>query len=405
MTKLQLTIIIIATFIATSKAFVPTVSSRCLSHNPTVRRVVGIDGHSNKSSRDSRSDPLSKTTSTRKSNQIQLFELLFSSSMSLLRQNTKCYDRNISLCASANNENNNNDNKKTNKASVSLSSALASPSSQEFNSPTAIFDYILSLLISDLGSILIGSIGLLLALFNRLSTIDFDSTAISTTYAESINIQSRNDLLAVFASGAVLLNGISKLDVTSVLAESVVLNGYKLDKPIFLNVAQHHDFLTRSSSERDVQWAMEAILSSTPAKTAVILSSLSTSSSNQQSIPNTASKWVPIVMAGTVPSNFDQTEQFLIPKDRSTPILDRFLKQADAKESYLPTLQALPGKVEFTYLPDNTQEALLLPIQSGNDNTMMLALVLGSDTAKSFTPRDVAWCQVIAKRIGDKFCD
>ena len=35
------------------------------------------------------------------------------------------------------------------------------------------------------------------------------------------------------------------------------------------------------------------------------------------------------------------------------------------KESYLPTLQALPGKVEFTYLPSNAQEALLLPVYNG----------------------------------------
>lgn len=311
------------------------------------------------------------------------------------RSKTSTRTRPTLFLATSNNEQNNNENTNTNskKASVSLSSAIISPSSQQFNSPTAIIDYILSILTSDIGSIIIGSIGLLLALYNRLSTIDFDSTTISTTYAESINIQSRNDLLAVFASGAVLLNGISKLDVTSVMAESVVLNGYTLTKPILINQDQISQGL-HSSSQQDLEWAIESILSSTPAKTAVILKASKTSSLKTNT-PN----WIPIVMAGTVPSDFKESEPFLLPEKQSTPILDRFLKQDNAKESYLPTLQALPGKVEFTYLPDNAQEALLLPIQVSDDT--LYALVVGSNTAKSFSPRDVAWCQVIAKRTGD----
>jgi hypothetical protein len=92
-----------------------------------------------------------------------------------------------------------------------------------------------------------------------------------------------------------------------------------------------------------------------------------------------------------------------------TPILDRFLNNKEmTKESYLPTLQALPGRVEFTYLPQNSQEALLVPVSLSlnsiaQENVPIIeraVLVLGSDTAKSFTPRDVAWCQVIASRIG-----
>ena len=94
-----------------------------------------------------------------------------------------------------------------------------------------------------------------------------------------------------------------------------------------------------------------------------------------------------------------------LPKGLRTPILDRFLKDGGVqKESYLPTLQALPGKVEFTYLPPNAQEALILPIEvqtSDRDSSKNVALVLGSDTAKNFSPKDVAWCQVLSSRIGD----
>ena len=125
-------------------------------------------------------------------------------------------------------------------------------------------------------------------------------------------------------------------------------------------------------------------------------------------VPDEESKsnsWIPLLISGILPSS--DLEKFTISKSLSTPILDRFLKQGNAKESYLPTLQALPGKVEFTYLPDNAQEALLLPIQTsiteGGEVRMetSYALALGSDTAKSFTPRDVAWCQVLARRLGD----
>jgi hypothetical protein len=83
----------------------------------------------------------------------------------------------------------------------------------------------------------------------------------------------------------------------------------------------------------------------------------------------------------------------------STPILDR-CKKSDCDETYLPTLQALPGKVEFTYLPANTQEVLILPVPTSAGEAAATAIVLGSNCAKSFTPRDIAWCQTIAARIG-----
>jgi hypothetical protein len=77
------------------------------------------------------------------------------------------------------------------------------------------------------------------------------------------------------------------------------------------------------------------------------------------------------------------------------------------KESYLPTLQALPGRVEFTYLPINTQEVLVLPVPttSAEEGGRCYALVLGGDTAKSFAPKDVVWGREIAAWIGDSLED
>jgi hypothetical protein len=116
------------------------------------------------------------------------------------------------------------------------------------------------------------------------------------------------------------------------------------------------------------------------------------------------------------------------------PILNRFLQTRDNPDkTYFPTLQAVPGSVEFTsssILSSNTQSALIIPIirttdyDFDNENNSIYEdeddihdrndrerydiisrtspktlLVLGSDLARSFTPRDIAWCQAVSKRI------
>jgi hypothetical protein len=226
---------------------------------------------------------------------------------------------------------------------------------------TSGLDYILSLISSDIGSTILGLVGMAICVAHRLANTDSLST-------ETMGQETRADLLAVFSIGAVLLNGISKLDVTSALAESVVLDGETLSKPIYTS---------KMNCQEDVTWALESVLAATPAKTAVLL------------VPE-EDGWSVQSVAGVV----SRDSSFLETVPRETPILNRFRKDS-SKETYLPTLQALPGRVEFTYLPSNTQGALLLPVKSGPT-----VLVLGTNTAKSFSPRDVAWCQVLASRIG-----
>jgi hypothetical protein len=226
---------------------------------------------------------------------------------------------------------------------------------------TSGFDLVLRAIVSDVGSIAVGLIGLVIAVGYRLS--DQDSLTVDTLGQET-----RTDLLAVFASGAVLLNGVSKLDVTSALADSVILEGINLPEPEY----------SSADYQPDLPWALESLLTATPAKTAVLLR-------------HDGSAWKSVASVGTVPS---EKEMRLGPIQDTNPILDRFLKSdSSGKETYLPTLQAIPGRVEFTYLPPNTQGALLLPVSQNE------VLVLGSNTAKSFSPRDVAWSQLIATRI------
>ena len=280
----------------------------------------------------------------------------------------------IILSASARDENESRDG----RPSVSISGISSPLNNQDLMegtmSPTAALDFILSLITSDIGSIILGLIGLTICLFNRLSTI-------STMEVDALGQQSRADLLAVFASGAVLLNGISKLDVTSALAETVTLDGIKIAQP---EISDPQILKLSSSQEKDVFWGINSFLEATPAKTVVLM-------------VNDGMKWSPFIFSGIVPPKMDSIVK--LPISVRTPILDRLL-DGSTKESYLPTLQALPGKVEFVYLPQNTQEALLLPIPISNDFNRQVVVVLGSDTAKSFSPRDVAWCQAIATRMG-----
>jgi hypothetical protein len=189
--------------------------------------------------------------------------------------------------------------------------------------------------------------------------------------ADTMGQETRSDLLATFACGAVLLNGVSKLDVTSALSESVQLDGVQLSRA---------EVNVDVSNDKDLRWGLESLLLATPAKSVVLL------------VADGTDGWNILASAGIVPNDTFQRRTFSL---KASPILDRFRKDL-SKESYLPTLQALPGKSEFTYFPLNTQGALLLPVK-GNPTTV---LVLGSDTAKSFTPRDVAWSRVLAERIG-----
>jgi hypothetical protein len=125
-------------------------------------------------------------------------------------------------------------------------------------------------------------------------------------------------------------------------------------------------------------------LAATPAKTVILL--------EQEQLEET---WTIVARAGTVPLTIMDVPE-------TTPILDRVGSPTNVKETYLPTLQALPGRREFTYLPGNLQLALLIPIKNDNDDSTRKVLVLGGNTAKSFSPRDVAWCRIVAERMGQQ---
>jgi hypothetical protein len=250
------------------------------------------------------------------------------------------------------------------------SSSLANP-----------LDQFLTLVASDAFSVAFGLLGLLAVVVHRWNLV-VDATPDRAT-AEALTQQTRQDLVAVLASGSVLLNGVTKLDVTAALAESVVLEGKVLPEPEHLGGNDEKN----DGAASTLTWALESLLVATPAKTAIL-------------IDDTDDRWTIQCRAGIVPSSVSSLPE-------KTPILERVGSPENSKETYLPTLQALPGRTELTYLPNNTQMAVLIPIRpssSSSDDTSSKknsVLVLGGNTAKSFTPRDIAWSRIVAEKLGE----
>lgn len=272
-------------------------------------------------------------------------------------------------------------------------------------------DIILSLFTSDVGSIALGVLGILALLIGRMFFFfdNSEETAVVTTTSVT-----RSNLLAICAAGAILLNGVSKLNVESALATPVDLIGVVSVEPAAI-LLKHRDLLFKNdmtegtSSSRVIQWTMKSFLVATSALTVVLLG-------------RNKDAWCILALAGRIPRTLytPETDDHNRTNDNGevfnrisiddlpfhTPILDRFLTER-RRETYLPTLQALPGKIEFTYLASNTQAALLVPVQRRDDNDddykfRPMVLVLGSNQARSFTPRDIAWCQAVSARLGDE---
>jgi Cofactor assembly of complex C subunit B, CCB2/CCB4 len=251
-----------------------------------------------------------------------------------------------------------------------------------------LLDMVISTVTSDAVSIVLGLIGLLWVVIHRFTLLDVDS-------AEALTIQTRTDLLTVLACGSVLLNGATKLDVTALAADAVALDGTALEDPeVQYRISDSLDEnIDLDEVKRTLSWTLKSLLTASPAKTAVLLQR------NVNSIDG-SNPWTVTCRAGILPIAASAPNS-TVPLPDKTPILDRVGTPGNVKETYLPTLQALPGRFEFfSYLPANTQLALLIPIAHqgvGNSQDQYNdVLVLGSNTAKSFVPRDIAWSRVVA---------
>jgi hypothetical protein len=63
------------------------------------------------------------------------------------------------------------------------------------------------------------------------------------------------------------------------------------------------------------------------------------------------------------------------------------------KPVYLVNLNIYPGRIEFDYLPENTQGVICQPI--GNQGV----LILGANAPRSYTKQDENWVEGIADKL------
>ncbi|MCU0517709.1 MAG: cofactor assembly of complex C subunit B, partial [Oscillatoria sp. Prado101] len=72
-------------------------------------------------------------------------------------------------------------------------------------------------------------------------------------------------------------------------------------------------------------------------------------------------------------------------------ILQRVLQKK--KPVYLVDLKVYPGRIEFDYLPENTQGVICQPIGS------LGVLILGANAPRSYTKQDENWVEGIAEKL------
>jgi hypothetical protein len=81
------------------------------------------------------------------------------------------------------------------------------------------------------------------------------------------------------------------------------------------------------------------------------------------------------------------------PDVKPGPILQRVLEKQ--KPVYLVDLKLYPGRIEFNYLPENTQGMICQPIGDRG------ALILGANAPRSYTKQDENWIEGIADKLAN----
>ena len=167
----------------------------------------------------------------------------------------------------------------------------------------------------------------------------------------------------MIACSGLLLNAFSEQDIAAREREAVALAGYALREPVIAP-----DTETRLASR--LKWLAEAAIRNTPATSVHVF--------RGDNI---------LCQAGVVSAESSKTSA--LPATRR-PILEE--SALTGQEVYLPDLQILPGKVEFSFLPLNCQSVLIVP-------TKDMVVVVGTNKAKSMTVEDLGRIRVMAKML------
>jgi Cofactor assembly of complex C subunit B, CCB2/CCB4 len=192
--------------------------------------------------------------------------------------------------------------------------------------------------------IVVGSLGAVLLFINRILT------------PELTNSQSRTDALGVILSALLILTGLLWQQVQAKIPDVVQLIGEEK----FELVPELPD-----SVKTELAWASHLLLTNTVTRSLVVI--------YQGKI---------LLRRGILP-----------PKSEVTP--GAILKRVYDKQRpvYLVDVKAYPGRIEFDYLPENTQGIICQPI--GKEGVM----ILGANAPRSYTKQDETWISGIADKL------
>ncbi|MBW4504674.1 MAG: cofactor assembly of complex C subunit B [Scytonema hyalinum WJT4-NPBG1] len=192
--------------------------------------------------------------------------------------------------------------------------------------------------------IVVGGLGAVLLLINRLLA------------PELTNSQARADVLGVILSAVLILTGLIWQQVQPRLPEAVQLIG----EEGFVLVPD-----LPQAVKTELAWASHLLLTNTVTRSLIVFY-----------------KGKVLLRRG-----------ILSPKSDVVPgaILKRVLEKQ--KPVYLVDLKVYPGRVEFDYLPENTQGVICQPI--GKEG----ALILGANAPRSYTKQDENWIAGIADKL------
>ena len=189
-----------------------------------------------------------------------------------------------------------------------------------------------------------GGLGGFLLLINRLLTAQLTSS------------QARSDALGIIEGAVLILVGLLWQQIQARTPDTVDLigeTGLELDAEL------------DESAKTELAWASHLLLTNTVTRSLVVYYDGKT-----------------ILRRGVLGKN-----------NRVKPgaILERVLSKQ--KPVYLVSLSLYPGRLEFDYLPENTQGVICQPIGDKG------ALILGANAPRSYTKKDEQWIEGIADKL------
>ena len=189
-----------------------------------------------------------------------------------------------------------------------------------------------------------GGLGGFLLLINRLLTVQITDS------------QARSDALGVIEGAVLILVGLLWQQIQASPPDTVDLigeTGLELDADL------------SESAKTELAWASHLLLTNTVTRSLVVYYDGKT-----------------IIRRGVLGKN---------PQVKPGAILNRVLSKN--KPVYLVNLSLYPGKIEFDYLPENTQGVICQPIGDRG------VLILGANAPRSYTKQDEQWIEGIADKL------